>query len=200
MAIAFLFWVIGTISTASFAQKLKPGDGVRVTFLDITDSISGDYYILPDGKLQLPFVGIINTGGREFPEIQSEIIGRYDSLYRDPQLTVSALFRINILGEVRTPGLYYVTEEHTMTGLLALANGTTTDADIDDVYILREGQRIELDVEEIMSEGNTVADIGLISGDQVYVPKTWWASNREITIITSALGLVVAIVALLVRN
>ena len=57
------------------AQKLNPGDGVRLIFLDITDAISGDYYIQPDGKLQLPFIGIISTMNKEFSQLKKEIHG-----------------------------------------------------------------------------------------------------------------------------
>ncbi|MCW8812122.1 MAG: hypothetical protein OQK65_01210, partial [Chlorobium sp.] len=73
-----LFFIL-TFSVAVFltsdlsSQQLIPGDGVRLIFLDVTDAISGDYYIQPDGKLQLPFIGIISTVDREFPQLKEEI-------------------------------------------------------------------------------------------------------------------------------
>ena len=90
--------VVLTILTTldSLAQKLNPGDGVRITFLDIKDNISGDYYIEPDGIISLPFIGEINTNNKEFPDIKNQIEFRYDSLYRNPHLTVHYLLRINV--------------------------------------------------------------------------------------------------------
>ena len=44
------------LSLSAFAQQLNPGDGVRISFLDINDNISGDYYVEPDGVISLPFV------------------------------------------------------------------------------------------------------------------------------------------------
>ena len=181
------------------AQELNPGDGVRINFLDITDDISGDYYIQPDGKLQLPFVGIINTNNKDFHQIKSEVEVKYDSLYRNPELTVLSLVRINIHGEVGAPGYYFVTEEQTITGILALAGGTTSDANLDNVYIIRGNREIELDYATIIEEGNTVTDFGLKSGDQIYVPRSFWADPARFTWIFSLVAVVITTIALIVR-
>ncbi len=182
------------------AQQLTPGDGVRLIFLDITDPISGDYFIQPDGKLQLPVVGIISTGGKEFPEIKNEIFTEYNDLYKDPELTVLALFRINIMGEVNEPGYYYVTEEQKLTGILALAGGITGDSNLDNVYIIRNDKEIELDVETIMKEGDTASDFGLRSGDQIYVPRSFWADPGRFTWIFSAVAAIVTVVAIFISR
>ncbi len=179
--------------------QLKPGDGVRITFLDITDDISGDYYIQPDGMLQLPFVGIINTNNKDFYRIKTEVIERYDSLYRNPELTVLSLFRINIHGEVGKPGYYYVTEEETITGILALAGGATSDSNLDNVYIIRGNREIELDMQTIIQEGNTASDLGLKSGDQIFVPRSFWADPGRFTWIFSMIAVVITAIALFIN-
>ena len=193
--------VVLTILTTpdSLAQKLNPGDGVRITFLDIKDNISGDYYIQPDGIISLPFIGEINTNNREFPYIKNQIESRYDSLYRNPHLTVHYLLRINVLGDVRNPGFYYITESEKFTALIALAGGTTADADLESIYVIRGTQEIDLDIKSIIEEGGSVSDFGLESGDQVFVPRTWW-SDRGITIVISAAALLVTVLALVLRR
>jgi polysaccharide export outer membrane protein len=181
----------------SYAQELNPGDGVRITFLDIKDEISGDYFIQSNGFIQLPFIGIINTTNRDFKDFKAQIEFRYDSLYRDPVLTVNALFRINVLGEVTNPGFYFITEMEKFTAILALAGGTTGNADLESIYLIRNNQEINLDVNTILAEGSVVTDFGLQTGDQIYVPRTWWADARGFTIILSALALVVTIIAII---
>src|SRR3972149_7633215 len=183
------------MSLSSFAQVLNPGDGVRITFHDITDIISGDYFVEPDGIISLPFVGNINAINRNFQDVKSQIIFRYDSLYRNPKLTVHALYRVNVLGEVRNPGYYYVTEIEKFTGILALAGGTTGNADLGSIYIIRGFKEIQLDVETIIQEGDSASDFGLRSGDQIFVPRTWWADARGVTILISAGALVIKIVS-----
>lgn len=184
-----------SMSLSTFAQVLQPGDGIRIIFLDVQDIISGDYYIQPDGIVQMPFIGLLNTTGRDFNDVKNQIIFRYDSLYRDPHLTVYSLIRINVLGEVTNPGFYYITEIEKFTSILAMAGGTTGNADLESIYLLRNNQEINLDVRTILAEGSTATDFGLQSGDQIYVPRTWWADARGFTIILSALALIVTIIA-----
>jgi len=181
----------------TYAQELNPGDGVRITFLDIKDDISGDYFIQSNGYIQFPFIGLINTTNRDFKDFQAQIEFRYDSLYRKPVLTVNALFRINVLGEITNPGFYFITEMEKFTSILALAGGTTGNADLESIYLIRNNQEINLDVNTILAEGSAVTDFGLRSGDQIYVPRTWWADARGFTIILSALALVVTIIAII---
>lgn len=196
----FIFIATFTVimSLISFGQQLNPGDGVRISLLDVSDDVSGDYYIAPDGYLSLPFIGIINANGKDFNSIRSQIEFRYDSLYKSPHLTVHYLIRINVLGEVRNPGFYYVTQTEKFTALLALAGGTTTNAELESIYVVRGTEEIDLDVSSIISEGGSIAEFGLVSGDQVFVPKTWW-SDRGITILLSAAALLVTVVALFLR-
>ena len=183
----------------TYAQELNPGDGVRITFLDIKDDISGDYFIQSNGYIQFPFIGLINTTNRDFKDFQAQIEFRYDSLYRKPVLTVNALFRINVLGEITNPGFYFITEMEKFTSILALAGGTTGNADLESIYLIRNNQEINLDVNTILAEGSAVTDFGLQSGDQIYVPRTWWADARGLTIIISAAALLVTIIAIFLR-
>jgi polysaccharide export outer membrane protein len=197
--LCYFFSSILIISGNLFAQKLNPGDGVRITFLDITDQISGDYFVQPDGKLQLPYAGIFNTNGKEFPVVKSEILAAYDSLYKNPDLTVLALLRINIHGEVRNPGFYFVTEFEKLSGIIALAGGYTSSADLDGLFVLRENEEIEIDIESITTEGNTAADIGLKSGDQIVVPRSFWADPGRFTWAFSLIALMLTAAALFIN-
>ena len=184
------------VSLNSYAQELNQGDGVRIAFLDIEDVITGDYYIQPNGLLALPLIGIINTSNKDFKEIKSEIEFRYDSLYKDPHLSVNALFRINILGEVEEPGFYYVSDYERFTAILAFAGGTTAAADLEDIKLIRNFEEIHIDVETIIKEGSTATDFGLRSGDQVFVPRTWWADNAVwVTFVFSTSALLITIYA-----
>jgi polysaccharide export outer membrane protein len=180
------------ISLNTYAQGLNPGDGIRISFFDIEDVITGDYYIQPNGLINLPQIGIINSSNKDFKEIKSEIESRYDSLYKDPHLSVNALFRINILGEVTNPGFYYVSDSEKFTAILAFAGGTREDADLGNIKLIRNFESIHLDVETIIQEGSTATDFGLQSGDQVFVPKTWWAENSGwVTIAISATAVII---------
>ncbi len=185
------------ISSNSYAQELNPGDGIRISFLDIEDIITGDYYIQPNGLITLPLIGILNTINRDFEQIKSEIETRYGSLYKDPHLSINALFRINILGEVREPGFYYVSDYEKFTAILAFAGGTTEAADLGNIKLIRNNEEIKIDIEEIIKKGSTATDFGLKSGDQVFVPRTWWADNSVwVTVVLTATALVITTYAI----
>lgn len=173
------------------AQYLNPGDGVRISFFNISDKISGDYFIQQDRNIQLPYVGLISTENKLYVDIKADIISRYDSLYRNPELTVQPLFKINILGEVKEPGYYYITDVEKLTGIFALAGGITSDANLDDVYIIRGDKEINLDAQRLIESGSTMGDIGLKSGDRIFVPKTWWANAQSVTIILSIVSVLI---------
>lgn len=180
------------ISFDLHAQKINPGDGVRISFLDIGEVITGDYYIQPNGLLNLPQIGIINTTNKNFSEIKSIIEARYDSLYKVPHLSVNALFRINILGEIENPGFYFVSDYEKFTAILAFAGGPTETADLGDIVLIRDFEAIEIDVETIIQEGRNASDLGLQSGDQIYVPRKWWADNSGVvTTIISIVALAI---------
>ena len=55
-------------------QILQPGDGVRISFYNITDPVVGDFYIETDDNIHLPYIGFINTENKEFTVIKNEII------------------------------------------------------------------------------------------------------------------------------
>ncbi len=182
------------------AQDLNPGDGVRITLFNVPESISGDYYIQKDGNVQLPYLGLISTHNRSFEDISSEIHTKYDSLYRDPELTIQPLYKINILGEVKKPGSYYVTGIEKISDLFAMAGGQTNDANLDGTYIVRDDKQLEVDAEKIVENAGTVSDIGLKSGDRIYVPREWWVGFKNTAFIVSGLAAVATIVAILIKK
>lgn len=195
----FILLIVVSSISGLYSQILNPGDGVRIIFYNISDNISGDYFIQQNGFLQLPFIGNIDTYNRDFKFIKTQIVSKYDSLYKNPELTVQPLLRINILGEVRNPGYYYVTDVEKISGILALAGGVTGSAASREIYILRGEEEIELDVSELTAKGNTAADFGLRSGDRIFVPRSFWADASQYAIIFSGIAVLSTVIALLIR-
>lgn len=178
-------------------QVLKSGDGVRVIFYNISDPISGDYFCQQDGNIQLPYIGLVRGQEREFSMIHQEIVSKYDSLYRNPELTVQPLLKINVMGEVKKAGIIYVTGVETLRDAIALAGGETSDSNLEKIHLIRGNQRIDINAKQMIKEGKNLDTIGLQSGDQIFVPREWWVAVRNWGVVVSAAGLVVAIIALL---
>lgn len=188
------------ISFNAFSQKLNPGDGVRITLLNIPETVSGDYFIHEDGTLQLPLIGSLIADKVEFVSIKKEIQTKYSALYKEPDLTIQPLFRINVLGEVGKPGLYYVTGVEKISSLIALAGGETPDADLSNIKMVRNGVEMNLNGKDILAQGGTVNDIGLSSGDRIYVPREWWVSAKNTTFIISGIAVLVTLIGFFIKH
>jgi len=195
-AVVFIFF----LSLHSvYAQQFTPGDGVRVTFYNISDQISGDYYVQTDGNIQLPYIGLIKTSDRNFETVRAEIISRYESLYKNPEITVQPLYKIRILGEIRKPGIYYVTGVEKLSDVLALAGGETENANLNKIYFIQNDAKININAKEMFEKGRKISDIGLKSGDQIYIPRKW-LSLRKASVILTAVAVTATVVSLVIRK
>ena len=187
------------VLNAAIAQDVNPGDGVRVSVYNITDTVSGDYYVQHDGTIQLPYIGLIFTRGRVYDNIREEIIARYENIYRNPEITVQPLYKVNLLGEVHSPGVYYVTGVEKLSDLLAAANGETEAANLRNIYLIRDHQKIEIDAVEILQNGQRFSDLGLRSGDDIYVPRKPMMSFRNASVLLSAAALIVTTIGVITQ-
>ena len=191
-----IFFLIAA-SNIYYAQTLSPGDGIRILFYNIADPISGDYYVQKDGSLLLPYLGKISMLNRNFDNIKQEIVVKYSSLYRNPEISILPLLKVNILGEVRTPGFYYVTGIEKVSDLIAKAGGMTPDADVDNIFITRNDQKIEINGQKVIENGSKIDDIGLQSGDGIYISRGWFSGNTS-TILISSIAALTTIVAAII--
>ena len=200
LGIFVIFISFGYSSKAQTLHSLQPGDGIRLLFYNISDSISGDYYILEDGTVSLPYLGKIRVSGRNVDSIKQEIYNKYSNLYRNPELTVLALIRVNIFGEVNKPGYYYVTGTDKLADLIAKAGGTTSQANMSNITITRNGKEIDVDGQKIMQNGGELQDMGLRSGDQIYVARKWFSGSTQAVILASLSTLTAVLIALILKK
>jgi len=181
------------------AQSLNPGDGIKISLFNVTDQISGEYYIQDNGNIHLPYLGLLKTINKDFSQLRSEVIEGYKNIYRNPEISVQPLYRIDILGEITNPGFYYVTGFETITDLLALAGGENNDSDIENIIVIRNDSQVKIDLESFLEGDNNINDIGLESGDKIFVPRTWWVGARDASILVSSVAVVVALAGLFTK-
>ncbi len=192
-----IFFIYGCF----YGQQLKPLDGVRITIFNIPESVTGEYFILENNTLQLPYLGPINNNQKTYENLKDEIIQKYTAIYRDPELAIEPLYRVNILGEVKNAGAYYITGVETVTDVVGMAGGETLDADLSEVIVTRNNNEITIDLEDILEDGETEKDILIMPGDKLYVTKIWFGGARNTSVILSAFAAVVAaVVTIVVSN
>lgn len=78
---------------------------------------------------------------------------------------------VYVVGQVGTPGPQPLTKSPTVSAAVALAGGLTELADGRGSYVLRQGEKLAVDLKAILQDGQATTDIPLHSGDVIVVPK-----------------------------
>lgn len=165
-------------SSGEAGEPLAPGDLVRLRIWREPD-LSGDFTVDPDGLVVLPKLGPVDVT-RESPEVLvPRIVDLYEAYLENPSIEVLLLRRIQVLGAVRTPGLYPVDGTMTVGDVVALAGGATPEGRTDQVELIRQGKRIAVR----LSAATRIDATPLRSGDQLFVRERRWGS-RNIGIVT----------------
>ncbi|NJP08570.1 MAG: polysaccharide transporter [Leptolyngbyaceae cyanobacterium RU_5_1] len=196
------------------SYTLGPGDIVRVDIFDILPSeitLEPRYTILPDGTLNLPWVGTVNVQGLTLRQAGNALAARYSRFIRNPVITISLVaprpLKVGVIGEVNRPGAYIISvisNEVTQQSLnqrttaeggnqyprvsqaIQTAGGITQLANIRQVRVKRpqakgEPQIIAIDFWKFLQEGDLQQDILLRDGDTVIIPKATTLDALEAT-------------------
>jgi protein involved in polysaccharide export with SLBB domain len=173
-----------TPSTSATADAVRPGDKVRLKIWREPD-LSGDFDVDESGQVLLPKIGPFDVGSLSADSAKRAIVTSYAALLRNPTIDVLILRRINVLGAVRTPGLYPVDPTMTVADVLALAGGPSPDGKPDQVRLLRNGQPLTVR----LNAGTRISETPIRGGDQLYVPQRGWVSRNAGLVIGTALGI-----------
>lgn len=91
---------------------------------------------------------------------------------------------VRVLGSVKTPGLYHIPPNTTLTNLLAISGGPSDEADSSRITIARKDGSVEK--RDLMKLVTKNQDLTLVEGDTIYVPKeeTLISSKNSTVILT----------------
>lgn len=160
----------------SGSARLGPGDAVRITVYRQPEA-SGEYTVDEFGHLLLPLVGPVDVTGKSVARLKNEVAERFREFFHEPMILITPLYRVNVLGAVREPGLYPVDPTMILSDVLALAGGLTPDGSLGKIHILRSGREQTFDFGESAARARQVGEFGLRSGDQIIVGekgKSFW--------------------------
>ena len=155
------------------AAALRPGDVVRLRIWREPD-LSGDFAVDETGVVVLPKVGPLQVTSEDPRSLKTRLINAYGAYLNQVSIDVVLLRRVQVVGAVRSPGLYQVDPTMVLSDLLALAGGPTSQGNLKGVRLLRNGQKIR----DGLSPSDSVGTTSIRSGDQVYVPEKSWVSRN----------------------
>lgn len=132
-----------TVSTFDSTTAKLFNNPVRASAND--GSFIGQGYLVDvDGFIEFPVLGKINLKGLTREVAKDTIRGRLYTYLRDPIVEVRFLnLHVNVIGEVRQPGLYtFPDERFTVLEALSMAGDMTDFADRENVVVIREYDRV----------------------------------------------------------
>ena len=180
----------------------RPGDAINVVVWEYLYEerrnldFSGVYPINPEGYVALPLVGEIKIKALTLDEVMKLIEEKYSEYLKDPYVYVRPLIRVTMQGAFRQPGLYLIDPSKSLWDLVARAEGPRAGADLEGLQVRRGGEVIIDGLLNAYERGYSLDEIGIESGDQVFVP----AENRiTLRLVISMIHLCATIVLLYLR-
>lgn len=133
--------------------------------------------VRPDGRISLPLIGDIQAAGLRPEELKESIVKR---LLEYQQSAIASVivqevksYKVFVLGEVKTPGMYQLKNATTVLQALALAGGFTEYASKSRIILIRKAEsgeeRTSIRFSDIIQE-NGKKRITLMPGDTIFVP------------------------------
>ena len=147
---------------------------VEVPELNLTVRVS------EDGSITLPLVGRVEIGGLTKEAAEGRIAARLveGNYVKNPQVTIFIRDyqsnRVTLFGAVKTPGMYELVGEMSLLELVSKAGGFLENAG-NEIFVMREGkdgrgERITVDLNDLVLNGNQSLNIALQPSDVVSVP------------------------------
>jgi polysaccharide biosynthesis/export protein len=176
------------------ADALRPGDVVRVRIWREPD-LSGEFPVDADGVVVFPRLGPMHVTGHSGAALREHLVEEYGRFLNHASVELTLLRRLQVLGAVRSPGLYPVDGTLTIGDVLALAGGATPQGDPRRVELVRGGERVTTG----LATDATVASSPIRSGDQLFVPERSWLARNTAVVAGVGSAFATVLVTLLTR-
>ncbi len=160
--------------------RLGAGDEVIIDIWG-TNETTIRQTISPDGFITIPNVGLVSLNGMTVDEADSFLRKKIARIYpvggntaeSDMKLTLGSVrtIQVNVIGEVRNPGTYFVSSFSSVYNALYLAGGVSELGSLREINLVRNNKTIAVvDLYEFILSGKSASDIILNDGDIITVP------------------------------
>jgi polysaccharide export outer membrane protein len=169
---------------------LAQGDFLEMAVFGDEETVVDGVVVAPDGMIYYTFVEEVPAAGKTAVELGEDLERRLSDLFINPVVTITPKTSVDknykILGRVEKPGVYVVRDRMTLVDTIAQAGGFLKEvyrendksndiaflADLKHSFILRDGQKLPVDFEELVFKGNKDYNIEVKSGDYIYIAST----------------------------
>ena len=167
-----------TTNPQSNLYVVQSGDMLKIAVTEYPEFDTSSV-VSPTGTISLRIIGDIQAAGTTRDKLTSQITQRLSDFVRPPvhvSITViNALSqKVSVLGAVGRQDNYPLTSDMSLLQVLAVAGGTTPEADVQHIRIIRAGDTrhvIEVDLTQYLDQGGGSELPPIKAGDIVFVPK-----------------------------
>ena len=160
--------------------KLGPGDEVIIDIWG-TNQNTIRQTISPDGFISIEGIGLVYLTGMTVKDADKYMRKQLNKIYSvagegaqsDIKLTLGALrtIQVNVMGEVKVPGTYFLSSLSSVYHALYRAGGFTDLGSLRNIELIRNGKKIvDVDVYDFIVKGQSPDDVTLQDGDIILVP------------------------------
>lgn len=195
-----------TFCGAAAAEEyiMTPGDQLQIYVLghedlstrrSASDTSSSYFVVRPDGRLDFPLVGTVDTTGKTITEFTQELKDKLSEYIIEPNITVNVAklgtTRVFVLGEVKKQGMFELTKSHRVLDALGAAGGFTQKAAKKSIYLIRNADLgnagatdnvQKLNVNNYLRKGDLSQNLVLNEGDCLFLTSNHKMSLNEIAL------------------
>ena len=154
--------------------RLGAGDVLRVNIFGEPGLDALEVRVAGDGSIQLPFIGARTVTGLTAADVQQDLVTAYQRQYKNPWVVVQvAQYKsrpVNLIGQFRDPGIYYLDGRMDILKAVALARGFTPTAYLKGARLWRDDQIAPVDLYALLEEGRPDFNLSIRQGDTIYIP------------------------------
>jgi hypothetical protein len=170
----------------------QAGDQVQVS-IEGEEGMPLTLTVAPGRTITLPSLGEVSLAGVLRSELHDTVREFVSKLIQSPVVQTRSLIRIAVIGQVGRPGFFALPAESLVSDAIMAAGGPTNQAELKKARVERGLERIWEGkvLQQAVSEGRTLDQMSLRSGDQLVVPAASgpWSAGliRWVTVIPAAL-------------
>jgi polysaccharide export outer membrane protein len=173
MGILLVFFFIAPVFAVEIEDYvIGDGDGLQVSVW-AEPALSTTVTVRPDGKITLPGVGDIAAAGFTPPELSMELTKKLKNFVNKPIVTVTVTSitnnKIYVFGGGVPPGVSNLPGRTTLLKFM-IRYGNFRAADMANAYVLRNGEKLNVNFYDLLIKGDMSKDMVLKSEDIIYVP------------------------------
>lgn len=168
----------------AFVQKapgylIQPGDVLSVSVWN-EEELQREVTVRPDGGITFPLIGDLHASGKSIRDLRAEITKGLSAYI--PEAAVSLNLKqvvgnkVNVLGQVKSPGEFILTSGTDVLQALSMAGGVTAFANLSKIKVLRRDKEtqeqsvIPFNYKKVLKGRGLDQNILLQSGDTIVVP------------------------------